>query len=279
MIGTHPRTSNEILYFDRVAVHSLSLINYLTTVITGMYTGIFAHNNQQVIFTDIHAVVIRLSDYLISSNHPCILSLPIGGELLSAFHGDCTRSSEIGYESFTTLVLQPSDEDVLYAIKRNTLLRLRKSGETTIIRQNWQHGYLIDLNFNSDASKLYLTSEKGIWIYELSNKQFTPLITSLGRSDGTFKQATVTSPAAPFLVDENLLLIAEITNNKLRVLNLVTSNVTSICSYGNGTEYRLGSPRQCTLRNPNSFLKHPLFKETFLIGGRDLYSITISGKK
>lgn len=114
-----------------------------------------------------------------------------------------------------------------------------------------------------DSGDIYVSIKYGVARYDYSARTVIRIAGGVnGASDGSLLSASFKRPKGiVFVPQENLLILADDYNNKLRVLNLNTNTTSSICTGQIGTKSK--NLRRCRMELPCSLM---LNRSTLYIG-------------
>lgn len=125
---------------------------------------------------------------------------------------------------------------------------------TTVIHPSSGLSLAEGLAFDFHNANLIISNRHYVSKYNLVSQSLTNLtnITGWGYAGPSFSVAKFNYPSGLVTLTENLILVADDDNRRVRVLNLAEQTISSICSGSNGSLD--GSTNHCQLRQPHSFL-------------------------
>lgn len=104
-----------------------------------------------------------------------------------------------------------------------------------------------------DTGDIFTTTDVAVKKISYSTKSEIKLAGShYGYKDGSFRLANFKTLQGILLVERDTLLVADESDNRIRVLNLNTNQTSSICSGEKG--HQIGNSTACTLTEPNSLM-------------------------
>ncbi|KAF6021659.1 hypothetical protein EB796_020036 [Bugula neritina] len=135
---------------------------------------------------------------------------------------------------------------------------------------------------NPSGSFLYLAYKNTVSRCSIDNLNEDTPISSLesGDDDGPILSSKVNNPISMVFFDDKMLLVSDFKNSMLRVFDLVSDTVTSICNTQTSEqEYAGGEIDKCKLEPPKSVILSPDPKDKYLLilSSKDIYKLSISG--
>ena len=140
----------------------------------------------------------------------------------------------------------------------NSAIRLLDVNEMmveTVIKNSSKVPYPSGFIADSAQRYLYVTIQHGIIRIDPNTGEYIPIAgaTKTGWVDGDFTLARFNYPAEVVFTTNDVLIVADDRNNRLRILNLKTRTVSSVCS-GEFKQVLGADGMDCSLKNPRSLL-------------------------
>ena len=219
---------------------------------------------------------IVLADYV---NH-CFRNVDRTTNQTSTYSGSCTQSG--GRDGVDALFTNPTSirldvkNNAQLLIADNSLGSLKKiilaSKHVSTIDTDGSYR-LVALSQDPSTGNIYVTFHHGVGFYDYESLSFTVIAGSqAGFVDGAISLTRFYNPKKVAFLCPRKLLIPDLSNHRLRVLDLTTNTSTSICSGVIG--HLNGDLSSCQLFGPRSLLT----VNDVIFVGEDRYIRSIQGK-
>ena len=244
------------------------------SAISGGYledVGSNARFNRIFSFIQLSRSLIVLADY----NNYCFRNVDRTTNQTSTYSGNCTnRGDRDGVDALFTGPISINTQLLIVDFNLSSLKKIIVASQhnSTIYKDSSYR--LSTMLQDPSTGNIYVTFYHGIGFYDYVSLSFSVLAGSSqhGFVDGEISQILFYNPREVVFLCHRKLLIADLTNNRLRVLDRITNTSSSICS---GVEGHLDSDlSSCQLAGPWSILT---VKDVIFVGG-DQYIRSIQGK-
>ena len=211
---------------------------------------------------------LNANEVLIADHQPsvCLRHLNRVTGQTSTFAGSCGNRGYVDgsfesarFNGLHDLVHSPS-RNALYTISTNNrgdvLIRVFDLTQRTVstlinLRNAGFMGFARNIALDPSEQNIYVSSHSMLAKVNLDTKTYTavtPTTFDRGFKDGPLSTAAVSSPSEIIFLNDNTILISDELNQRLRVIDLKTSTISSICSPSNpsGSRGADGDIRSCT---------------------------------
>ena len=227
-------------------------------------------------FVQLNAEEVVVAD----SGNYCLRLLKRSNGQTSTFAGSCTNQGNVD-GSFTSARFERI-RDIVYHTGRNSLfiidadnraireLDIATQTVSTLIqlRPTSFFGQPARLTLDPSEGNIYFSGSSMLAKVNIATKALTfltPITSETGFKDGALPTAKINNPSELIFLNEDTILIADALNQRLRVIDLKTSSISSICKapppnppdgvvFPDSVD---GNIRTCGLRFPQSLLYRP----------------------
>ena len=269
-----------ILYIDNCAlkttdgVTSTTIAGHSTTCYHHFAVGLLARFQELHGFRQISPSEVVVADY----NQHCLKLIDRITLQVSRYAGYCGSS---GYVTGTSGARFSHPHTIISDIKRPGMLLVTDSNNDAVRHVNtlsssaphtvsdfFQQTSYLDwpkgITQHHVSGDLYITNDDNeVWKVTYSSKSISKLAGASSSSfrDCDFSTSYFYNPYEIIFIGDNKLMLADYSNNRLRVLNLKTSHTSSVCT---GSRSHIdGDMETCTLYNPRSLM---VLNDTLYVG-------------
>lgn len=183
----------------------------------------------------------------------------------SSFVGMCqTEGSKDGTNALfnspgSVIKYLGSDGKLLVLDQKNHVIRevdIDRRITSTITPKQGSFSYPTSFSFDVFGQNLLVTGWHGVSFFNLTSRVITNMTGSQngGFADGSLAEAKFQYPREITQLSGNIMAVADMWNNRVRLINTVIDAVTSLCD-GN-RESKDGFPHSCSLSSPYSVMAH-----------------------
>jgi len=182
------------------------------------------------------------------------------------------------------LTVSPAEPDVIYFFESQewNLRCLIQVGSILYIRTVFHLARnIFGMNFDMLGEYIYISYNDKIIRTSSNWKSATEeILSGIGHNDGPLNTARIQTPRYPLSLDNNTFLVADYNNQILRLVDLRSSSVSSICVSGTGaTHTDLAGPiNTCRIRYPRQIVRSRTLNEIYIIGNFAIYELKYSSK-
>ena len=150
------------------------------------------------------------------------------------------------------------------------------SFQTSLVHE-WSNTKLVPsfMTIGAGNEYLYISTTSGVWQFSLERLQ-EKLIIGAGSltDDGPIDEVNIKIPGSLISLNKDVLLIVDEGTQALRVANLQSGSVSSICKPHDSEKFVAGNISVCTLQKPK-YLIHEIEPQngTIYIGGENIYGL------
>jgi len=136
------------------------------------------------------------------------------------------------------------------------------------------------MSFDTAGTYLYFTTNSSVMrISSTWDGTAETVISGFGHNDGALESARVRDPKRMLFLEDTTLLLADYKNHVLRVVNLGTSSVSTICvPQLDDATVSEGSVDTCRIKFPRQLVKSTNSSKVYLIGDSSIFSINYAGE-
>lgn len=223
----------------------------------------------------------------------CIRSINRISNLTTSLTGRCTRhelwdgkfsAAKIGYpiglaslsKVALTLYFFDNTDEVLRCLTRDSngwqvlsIYILNKNTNRFVFDPAERYAYF---SHSQSITRLSVT-------WQGSVEEIIPYSNGPGHNDGPFTEAKINKALSIYFFDENTILLADNKNHAIRVIDLLTSEISTLCKpQENDITDNEGDIEECKLRFPNQVFQSYDASTFYIVGDPKIYSLTYFGK-
>ena len=150
------------------------------------------------------------------------------------------------------------------------------SFQTSLVHE-WSNTKLVPsfITIGAGNEYLYISTTDGVWQFSLERLQEKLMIRAGSLTDdGPIDEVNIKIPGSLISLNKDVLLIVDEGTQALRVANLQSGSVSSICKPHDSEKFVAGNISVCTLQKPK-YLIHEIEPQngTIYIGGENIYGL------
>ncbi|XP_067940867.1 uncharacterized protein [Watersipora subatra] len=198
---------------------------------------------------------------IVDSNNHCIRFLDQTTNSTSPYAGECQQAGDRSGQALTSQFNQPRQvviqfDHIHVFVSDSANRQIKEIDLSTQMVASWvriaETPLAITLNRREDT--LFVTTPTTVLKITTSNKGMQPLIlsTTLGFNDGGFNVAKLNHPHGIRIISRDVIMIAEPANNRMRVLNMKSASVSSVCIGEEGFSESAKGGNECKIKQPLS---------------------------
>jgi len=191
-----------------------------------------------------------------------IIGYPIGMAKVSS-HATTIYFFDNLNQHFRCLTRGDSDWEVI------SLFSLRLNVNRFVFEPTETYAYI---SHNHGITRVRLT-------WQSSFEEIISLDNGAGHNDGPLAQAQVRKPLDLYFFDENKLLLADNKNHVIRMIDLLTSEISTICQpQTSDVSVTEGDIEDCKIRFPNQVFPSYESSTLYILGDSEIYSLAYFGE-
>lgn len=220
---------------------------------------------------------------IVQTNAPCVYEYNPYTNKLYAVYETCS-SNNLNFSGYTHIINHPLERSEFYTFDKGMVLKsfslgTGRSPTNDVLEEFPLIKSVTSLSMHPHAETIYISTVKsGLWAYQINNSSKSLLIGGDGEQDGDFERAQIQYAAGMLFLDDDVAIVATFYSHNIKVLDLKTRQMSSLCHSSDGLLARNGNVSDCQLRYPMSALKHPTSNNLIWIAGEDLYELAYTSK-
>lgn len=229
--------------------------------------------------------------WVADSDFSCIRVIDRVQYKTAEFAGKCKKFTRrdgtlniAGIQRISSLVYYAANAMIFLDNNRRSIRKLSKIDQLNLWKIKTIHTATININslaVHPESKRVFMLRYRNISRVISGNREVFVLGGPFGNhSDGTFTTSLVRNPQNMLFLSNDTFLIADYGNHVIRVANLKTSRVTTLCLPQFSTPYEVkeGSIQECKLIYPMQLYNNAEQKRIYIISKDNFHELIYKGK-